>query len=89
MESILQAAPHRAGEPSRRGCGADPILAGLVNAAFEDWMVAVGYYMCIIFWVLAFSLRDWMDCPAWPEAQKSTERPSRAVVQHSFAIPGQ
>jgi O-antigen ligase len=47
------------------------ILSGLVNAAFEDWMVAVGYYMCVIFWVLAFSLRDWMDCPAWQEAQQA------------------
>jgi O-antigen ligase len=44
------------------------ILGGLVNAAFEDWMLAVGYYMCVIFWVLSFSLRDWMDCPAWSEA---------------------
>jgi O-antigen ligase len=65
------------------------LLASLVSAAFEDWMIAVGYYMCIIFWVLAFSLRDWMDCPAWPEAQQATERPGRAVVQRSFALPGQ
>jgi O-antigen ligase len=35
------------------------ILAGLVNASFEDWMLAVGYYMSVIFWVLALSLRDW------------------------------
>jgi O-antigen ligase len=45
------------------------ILAGLVNASFEDWMLAVGYYMSVIFWVLALSLRDWMACPVWPEAQ--------------------
>jgi O-antigen ligase len=36
------------------------ILGGLVNAFFEDWMFAVGYYMSVIFWVFAFSLRDWM-----------------------------
>jgi O-antigen ligase len=40
------------------------ILGGVVNAFFEDWMLAVGYYMCVIFWVLAFSLRDWMAEPA-------------------------
>lgn len=40
------------------------ILGGLVNAVFEDWMLAVGYYMCVIFWVLALSLRDWMADPA-------------------------
>ena len=39
------------------------ILGGLVNAFFEDWMFAVGYYFCVIFWVLALSLRDWMACP--------------------------
>jgi hypothetical protein len=36
------------------------LLGGLVNAFFEDWMFAVGYYMSVIFWVLAFSLPDWM-----------------------------
>jgi len=65
------------------------ILGGLVNAVFEDWMLAVGYYMSVIFWVLALSLRDWMACPAWSEAQPATERPGRAVVQRSFALPGQ
>jgi len=39
------------------------ILAGLVNAFFEDWLLAVGYYMSVIFWVLALSLRDWMAVP--------------------------
>jgi hypothetical protein len=24
----------------------------------QDWMLAVGYYMSVIFWILAFSLRD-------------------------------
>jgi O-antigen ligase len=45
------------------------ILGGLANAAFEDWMFAVGYYMSVIFWVLGLSLRDWMACPVSPEAQ--------------------
>jgi O-antigen ligase len=65
------------------------ILGGLVNAAFEDWMLAVGYYMTVIFWVLALSLRDWMACPVWPDAQPATERASRAAVQGSFALRGQ
>ena len=50
------------------------ILGGLVNAAFEDWMLAVGYHMCVIFWVLAFSLRDWMACPVWLDTQSVGER---------------
>ena len=64
------------------------ILAGLVNACFEDWMFAVGYYMSVIFWVLALSLRDWMACPVWPDTQQATERFGPAVGQRSFALRG-
>jgi len=63
------------------------VLGGLVNAFFEDWLLAVGYYMCVIVWVLAFSLRDWMACPVWPDAQRGTERPARAIVTGSLATP--
>jgi hypothetical protein len=65
------------------------ILAGLMNASFEDWMFAVGYYMSVIFWVLALSLRDWMACPVWPDAQPAVGRLGPAVVQQPFALPGQ
>jgi O-antigen ligase len=65
------------------------IAAGLVNAVFEDWMFAVGYYMSVFFWLLAFSLRDLMACPAWSEEQPATERLGRAVVPGSFALRGQ
>ncbi len=34
------------------------VLAGLVHAGFEDWLFAVGYYLCVYFWVLAFLLAD-------------------------------
>ena len=34
------------------------IIAGLVHACFEDWLFAVGYYLCVYFWVLAFVLAD-------------------------------
>jgi O-antigen ligase len=63
------------------------ILGGLVNAAFEDWMLAVGYYMSVMFWILAFSLRDWMACPAWSEVPAS-ERIGRPLVQGSMALRG-
>jgi O-antigen ligase len=57
------------------------ILAGLVNASFEDWMLAVGYYMSVIFWVLALSLRDWMACPVWPEAELVGARAPRLALR--------
>jgi len=64
------------------------ILAGLVNGVFEDWMFAVGYYMSVIFWVLALSLRDWMACPVWPDTQHAMERLGPTVAQRSFALRG-
>jgi len=45
------------------------LAAGLVHAAFEDWLFAVGYYLCVFFWILALtapmvispSARPWPD----------------------------
>jgi O-antigen ligase len=36
------------------------LLGGLVHAFFEDWLFAVGYYLCLFFWVCAFLLDDLM-----------------------------
>ena len=34
------------------------ILAGLVHGSLEDWLFAVGSYLCVYFWVFAFILAD-------------------------------
>lgn len=34
------------------------VLSGLVHAGFEDWLFAVGYYLTVLFWVVAFLLVD-------------------------------
>jgi O-antigen ligase len=34
------------------------VAAGLVHAIFEDWMFAVGYYLCVFFWAIAFIMID-------------------------------
>jgi O-antigen ligase len=34
------------------------VLAGLIHGNFEDWIFAVGYYLCVYFWALAFILAD-------------------------------
>jgi O-antigen ligase len=36
------------------------VAAGLFHAIFEDWMFAVGYYLCVFFWAIAFILVDVM-----------------------------
>jgi O-antigen ligase len=39
------------------------LAAGLVHAFFEDWLFAVGYYLCEFFWSLGFLLRDVVAAP--------------------------
>jgi O-antigen ligase len=34
------------------------LAAGLVHAAFEDWLFAPGYYLCVFLWALAFVMVD-------------------------------
>jgi hypothetical protein len=34
------------------------LTAGLVHAAFEDWLFAPGYYLCVFFWTMAFIMVD-------------------------------
>jgi hypothetical protein len=39
------------------------LAAGLVHAAFEDWLFAPGYYLCVFFWSLAFIMVDVLPVP--------------------------
>lgn len=34
------------------------IVAGLVHATFEDWLFAPGYYLCVLYWTMAFVFVD-------------------------------
>jgi O-antigen ligase len=45
--------------------------AGLVNACFEDWLFAVGYYLCVLFWIFAFALLDYLPKTAKTAAAQS------------------
>jgi O-antigen ligase len=49
------------------------IVAGLVDAMFEDWLFAVGYYVCVFFWSISFILADIL--------------PEQAVVYAPQALP--
>jgi O-antigen ligase len=39
------------------------IIAGLIDAGFEDWLFAVGYYLSVFLWVMAFILADLLRSP--------------------------
>lgn len=34
------------------------LVSGLVHALFEDWLFAVGYYLCVFFWSVGFIFLD-------------------------------
>jgi O-antigen ligase len=39
------------------------LVAGLIDAGFEDWLFAVGYYLSVFLWVMAFILSDLLRSP--------------------------
>jgi hypothetical protein len=41
--------------------GAAIIIAGLIGSGFEDWLFAVGYYLCVFFWAIAFTAVDVLE----------------------------
>jgi hypothetical protein len=50
------------------------LAAGLVHAAFEDWLFAPGYYLCVFFWALAFIMVDILPATAAAPAVQSAPR---------------
>jgi hypothetical protein len=53
------------------------LAAGLVHAAFEDWLFAPGYYLCVFFWTLAFIMVDVLAAPA-PSVASAGQNVQRA-----------
>jgi len=50
------------------------IIGAVVHAAFEDWLFAVGYYLCVFFWICAFMVTDFVSTAPKPAPQWPTER---------------
>jgi len=61
------------------------VLAGLVHAAFEDWLFAVGYYLCVLFWTFAFILVDLVP-PPFPSCVPAAQNVPRHWPGHSPAL---
>jgi O-antigen ligase len=58
------------------------LLAGMVHAFFEDWMMAVGYYLCVFFWIGAFWLVDLMPAPLPVPVRAVSSAHPRSAVSH-------
>lgn len=57
------------------------VFAGLLHANFEDWLFAVGYYLCVYYWILAFALADIVPAPSVvPVASLPVRSPSSPPV---------
>jgi O-antigen ligase len=50
------------------------LAAGLLHAAFEDWLFAPGYYLCIFFWSLAFIMVDVLPASSAVRAASTAAR---------------
>jgi O-antigen ligase len=61
-------------------------LAGLIHAAFEDWLFAAGSYLCVFFWVSAFLLMD-MSASANADLQKSSALAGSSLRTQGFGRP--
>ncbi len=60
------------------------LAAGLVHAAFEDWLFAPGYYLCVFFWALAFIIVDVL--PATAPLAAPVAQSARPAWTHSFDV---
>ena len=57
VESLRVDEPNRRPTPLLDSAGHGGV-GRLVHASFEDWLFAVGSYLCVFFWVFAFLLAD-------------------------------
>ena len=55
------------------------LLAGLVHAAFEDWLFAPGYYLCVFFWSMAFIFVDQVKLLAQSDTSSVSSTRSRVI----------
>jgi O-antigen ligase len=53
------------------------VISGLCHASFEDWLFAVGSYICVYFWVFAFLLADLVPQAAVVPATGAVSRAPR------------
>jgi O-antigen ligase len=66
------------------------LIAGLIHAAFEDWMFAPGYYVCVFFWTLVFIHADLLwAAEAAPQAAASPAPAPYIRGGYGVLSPGQ
>jgi O-antigen ligase len=61
------------------------VLAGLVEAGFEDGLFAVGYYLCVLVWALAFIL---VDLTQYSESAQVAAELDPQIQWNGMMVPG-
>jgi O-antigen ligase len=61
------------------------LIAGIFHAAFEDWMFAPGYYMCVFFWSLVFIQADLVSATE-PVVAEAANRYPAAHLHPGYGI---
>jgi len=61
------------------------LVSGFVHALFEDWLFAVGYYLCVFFWSIGFIFLDLSAIAQQSEAPAF--RPVSPLVLPAFLPP--
>ena len=78
---------HRTSEPSHPAVPlAILMIAGLVHAAFEDWLFAPGYYLCLFYWCMAFVFVDQAAVLFVTDARPFLTRRARSFRQQLGAV---
>jgi len=65
------------------------VVAGLVHAGLEDWLFAVGYYLCVFFWSMAFVLVDIAPASLRASIFSFPPRPRHVQNQQQAFVAGQ
>jgi O-antigen ligase len=64
------------------------LAAGMVHAAFEDWLFAPGYYLCVFFWTIAFVVVDVLPAAARSPVPAAERTPRVWAHNLGIAAPG-
>jgi len=64
------------------------VVAGLVHAGLEDWLFAVGYYLCVFFWSMAFVLVDLAPSTSALPASSFYSRLNPLLRGRELLVPG-
>jgi O-antigen ligase len=65
------------------------VVAGLIHAGLEDWLFAVGYYLCVFFWSMAFVLVDIAPSTSALPAHSFYSRLNPFPREREVLVPGQ